>query len=397
MKTMILNVILIFSISCLWVQFDSSQLSTKQKVKDFEFLCQILEDNYPYLDMGRQQTNKDWASKKGEYFEKIKATPNDSTYLIALASILNDIGGGHLNMIPTFNHELYVNTYKEGAIKKPIYNKWVEILENPHERSVYWSKFYMRPNNKVASEHSIQPNYRDSLLIEDKIGIMRINSFLFSNAKQDSIQMTPFLKTIQNFDYLVIDIQGNGGGSDNYWRNYIVGRLTQNPISYPKYQIVKGGALNRSLYPKVFENFEIAKKDSRLPNLPEELIENGYMNMSKSNDTIVTNNPITFKGKIFLLVDEGVFSASEGLAYFCKASKWATIAGVRTGGDGACAEPAVFMLPESGILLAYPAVAGLNHDGNLNYKERTVPDIQIDGKNSNERLDNLIKYIREKY
>lgn len=95
-------------------------------------------------------------------------------------------------------------------------------------------------------------------------------------------------------------------------------------------------------------------------------------------------------------MSEKVFSSSEGFAQFCKTTKWATIVGERTGGDGIGSDPSIIRLPESGILLCYPSLIGLNHDGSLNSEERTIPDVKIKGNTPNERLDKLIEFLNNK-
>ena len=48
--------------------------------------------------------------------------------------------------------------------------------------------------------------------------------------------------------------------------------------------------------------------------------------------------------KIFLLVDESVYSASETFAMFCKENELATLIGETTGGDGCGYDPLLFNL-----------------------------------------------------
>ena len=86
-----------------------------------------------------------------------------------------------------------------------------------------------------------------------------------------------------------------------------------------------------------------------------------------------------FNGKIYLLVDGEVFSSSETFAYFSKATKFATIIGERTGGDGIGTDPLITTLPNSGISIRYTGEMGLNIDGSANEEMRTKPDFEIKG------------------
>lgn len=391
-----MKIVFLLLILVLCVQCDSStQLSSREKVQDFEFLYQTLKDNYPFFGVAKRQSGLDWLSKKGEYINRIKATPNDSAYFFTLNSIINDLQNPHVGVWPTLAHKFMADLYKGAIAEKPKYQKWFDVLDDKNERSGYWLQIWENKWGKYDRTNQASTRYyTDSLLVDDHIAIMRFKTFFYDDVTKDTALVTSFLDRIRDFEYLIIDIQDNGGGSSNSWKKHIVGRMTELPVIFPRYQVIKDGALNRHFYPEAFEKGSFAKKENALfINTPDEILDGTYF-LDSRNDTIVPNHPKPFKGKIFLLVNEIVFSASEDFAYFCKVAKWATIAGVRTGGDGACGEPTLFMLPKSGITLNHPSLVGLNSDGSLNFETRTIPEVQISGRNPDERLDNLVKYIK---
>ena len=371
-----------------------SQQSTKQKLQDFEFLYRTLEENYPFFGVTKRQSKIDWLSKKSEYLERIKKTTNDSTYFMTITSIVQELRCPHLLVV--LGHEMMLDVYKRATIEKPKYAKWVEVLEKSKEPSIHWQKIW-----ENITGYTIQPLqtkmeetfYSDSLLVNDKIAIMRIKSFFYDYLANDSVQIISFLKKIQDYNYLVIDIQDNGGGSSNYWKNYIVGKISDTPVTFPRNQVAKNGSLNKHFFPEI-EQWDIAtKQNTFFPNMPNEILDGTYY-LRSFTDTIQPKNPSSFKGKIFVLVNNMVVSASEDFAYFCKVSKWATVAGIQTMGDGGCGEPTIFTLPNSGITFRHPSVVGLNIDGSFNFETRTIPNIEISAKNSDERLEKLINYIK---
>lgn len=164
---------------------------------------------------------------------------------------------------------------------------------------------------------------------------------------------------------------------------------------YTSYPVIKDGPINRHFYSEFFDEAKLLKKTKSLERIPDELIKEKFY-VKTERDTISPNNQINFKGEIFLLVNEKVFSSSEGFAQFCKTTEWAVIAGERTGGDGIGSDPALIILPESGILMGFPSLVGLNHDGSLNSEEKTTPDIEIEAVSSQERLERLIKYLENR-
>ena len=393
-----MRVIFIFLLFFLCAQCESSsQLSTEQKIQDFEFLFHTLEENYPYFDVAKRLSNTDWLSNKEVYLEKIKNTPNDSTFFMTLVSIVYELRCPHL-YVP-IGTGLMLDVYKRAIEEKPKYAKWAEVLEKSKEQSYHWQKIwdnYVAGYAKYSSQSQTQViNYSDSLLVEDKIAIMRIKSFFYDNLANDSVQIISFLEKIKDYECLIIDIQDNGGGSSNYWKKYIVGKMSDTSITFPRHQVAKDGSLNRHFYPDFFEKGQIAtNQNTFFSNTPNEILDGSYY-VNSSTDTIMPNNPIPFKGKVFVLINEGVVSASDDFAYFCKASKWATVTGMRTMGDGGnITEPTLFMLPNSKIVIAHPSVVGLNEDGSINFETRTMPDIEIETKNSDERLERLIEKIK---
>ncbi len=82
-----------------------------------------------------------------------------------------------------------------------------------------------------------------------------------------------------------------------------------------------------------------------------------------------------FDGKVWLLVSNQVYSAAEAFTVFCKDTGFATIVGTETGGDGIGIDPVYFMLPNSGLLIRYSPLFGLNPDGSSNEEYGSTPDI----------------------
>ena len=65
----------------------------------------------------------------------------------------------------------------------------------------------------------------------------------------------------------------------------------------------------------------------------------------------------------------------ESFAAFSKETKWATLVGTTTGGDGIGMTPAVASLPNSGLVFRFPMSMGINSDGTINEETHTKPDI----------------------
>ena len=76
---------------------------------------------------------------------------------------------------------------------------------------------------------------------------------------------------------------------------------------------------------------------------------------------------------------------------FCKNTDFATLVGKPTDGDGGVADPILFSLPNSGLIIRFSMFYGLNSDGTGNEANGTIPDITID--NSEDALERTILEI----
>jgi hypothetical protein len=102
----------------------------------------------------------------------------------------------------------------------------------------------------------------------------------------------------------------------------------------------------------------------------------------------------TYDGNIYLLIDEGVYSASENFAVFCKTTGFATVVGRNSGGDGIGLAPMLVALPYSGLLLQYCTLYGMNPDGSNNEEFGTTPDYISEAGET--PLDTCLRIIRSK-
>jgi len=390
-----LIIALFFLLNQLYSQ--ENQLTKQQKVNDFLYAYNILKDNYPFFGVCKRTNGFDWLSRKNEFIDKVEHTKNDSAYIFTLKAIFGALNDGHVNFNATrYGNEGYHSTYKKIAAENSNYNKWLEIFENPNSRIDYWSAILKRSEkSKITNSNIINrefSNYSDTLLQNGEIAIMKIQSFNYQRIEKDKEKIFSFFKKIENCKYLIIDIQENSGGSVKYWKENIVERLINNTVVYTSIPVIKDGPVNRYFYESFFAKALLLNKTEVLQKIPDELLNDAHY-IKYEKDTILPHAPVNFNGQIFLLVSKKVFSSAEGFAQFCKTTRWATVAGERTGGDGIGSDPALIILPESGILMSFPSLVGLNHNGSLNSEEKTIPDIVINGDNPQERLRMLIERL----
>lgn len=239
-----------------------------------------------------------------------------------------------------------------------------------------------------------EKNYDLKILEKNKTAYIRLRSMeakdRFSSDEDGKI-MYEFINSIKSYPYLIIDIRKNGGGSTAYWRNNLVSYLIKKTINIESYIVFKE---NEYLYPFIKErtNGREIYSIEKLPensNYPSEL-KKEFDFFYIQNSGVVPYNPINFKGKIYLLVDDNSYSSAEGFAIFAKETSFATLIGTVTGGDGIGADAAMIMLPNSGLVLRYSSVMGINPDGTANEEAHTQPDIYLE-----QSYDDLYELIKK--
>lgn len=385
---------------------NKEELSQQEKTSDFLYLYNILKDNYPYFGITQRKYHMDWLGKKDQYLEKIANTKTDSSFIVTLKSIIKDLKDDHLDLMPTEEFGFYKNGYEQIIKSNPHYldiypeiSLTLEVLNNPNVRADYWRKFIINKSSFVSdvenNYETPKPLFPNFWIDPDGIAIMRFMSF-YNDAMEDiELQIDSFLNKISDTKDIIIDIQNNGGGSDDSWKKNIVSRLIDKPIVFPRYIVVKDGKINRKFYPATFEKGEKFRKTNLLPNIPKEFTKDKYY-INLEIDTIYPYKSISYKKNIYLLINKGVYSSAESFALFCKTTKCATVVGETSAGDGGGKDPVIFMLPKSGILVRAVFDAPLNNDGSLNAEFCTTPDIQIDAKDADSRLIKMIEYIKQK-
>lgn len=367
------------------------QLTQKEKLEDFEYMYTILKENYPYFEVNKRQNGIDWLANKDEYISRIKAAKSDQDFFAVLSSILKELNNGHANML---DNQFYSNlkcNYKQNGTNS---EAWLNQLNNPKALARYGAK--QEDNNSVSSsndnQNNMTPDNVKTKIIKDKeAAYLAIQSFNYFNIESDFKIIDPFLQSVKNYKALIIDIRGNGGGDDRYWAT-IAGMLINKPMNETLYEAFRGGSFTEQFikcrrnisYSDLISVSNIGKEN--LKKLPPE-IKTDFKYYDKWTNTYKPFNSVGFKGKIYILTDPYVFSSSEAFAVFAKATRFATLVGEKTGGDGIGDDPALCMLPNSGYVFRFPKEMGLCPDGSCDFESKTEPDIKVSARKTKDVIN----------
>ncbi|OPJ64775.1 S41 family peptidase [Clostridium oryzae] len=383
---------------------NNEQLTEEQKVEDFEYMYNVLKDNYPYFEVEKRVDGIDWLANKDEYISLIKKTKDDESYYNILSGILGDLNNGHSDILNGSGYKSYINMYGQAAKKNPGYKVWVDELENQKSEERYGYTADSEENGKRENLRNAasSDNMETKLFKSKKVGYLAIHQFDYYDIEAFSKQIHAYLSSIKKYKGLIIDIRGNGGGTDEDWIT-MLRMLINKPISDTEYVAFRGGAFEDKFMRGILGNDDNSLQSTqnidtkKLNKLPAE-VKKDFKYYLSINKSFSPKDSVGFRGKIYLLVDSGVFSSSESFAVFAKSTGFATLVGERTGGDGIGVDPALCALKNSGYVFRFPMDMGLTSDGTCNFEYKTKPDIKVSAKvnkdlNKDKAVQTVLKLV----
>lgn len=381
-------------------------LTTEEKLEDFDFLYQTLKENYPYWNLAERTQNIDLDEQYRITREKIAKSETDMQLFTNIQGFVGACGGiGHLQLLVENYADDYSNLDGIPEEYLPLMQKISEAYANDTSAAAYgkieklfqkaWEKvqaYYeeqgmsdllqsgpdsMEQEGKAGGAILLDRGETDNLLYgiieEGKTAYIKIRSFDMNYYEEDRKILTGLYEKYSDYENVIFDLTDNGGGGMSYFDDLIMAPNIDHTCSADTYQFVKNGSYNRK-----FMDFSEYKPVIEIPDLPRlnqedlsglDLFETDTYKVEPSREKKA------LKGKLWMLVNEYVYSSSEYAAMFTKATGFATLVGRTTGGDGIGSEPLPIVLKNSGLIVRYSPVYGTTPDGTGSEEFGTEPDI----------------------
>lgn len=241
----------------------TESLTPLEKLADFEYLYSVVSENYPFLWVNERINGIDWLGEKDEFRKLVEAAETDEEFARAIVYILSRLNNDHTHIL----------------------------------------------SSSSAGTVTDDNNVTTSVIDEGRIAYIKIRSFSSRYVEQDRQQVLEFLASVRDYPNLLIDIRGNGGGSEQYWRQLLVAPLISDPVAWRWYVVVRSGAavqeyMRNRLGPGYYF-LQVGRGNlPRLQNVPREVFTEEFIEPIQLPDVIMPKNPVGFRGRIFLLVDE---------------------------------------------------------------------------------------------
>lgn len=301
------------------------------------------------------------------------------------------------------NHKNYVIRYKwNGTVKE------VSLAGIPLEsfKKLQESRYSLAFDKKLLSE-----KYSFS---KEGEGIYRLSlrGFDFATGKEDpaykkfSVFLDQMMDTLEQekIQNLIIDLRGNTGGTGALYEK-VFSYLTQRPFRDSHYAYTQFNEVpleEKLIITPLFLSNGVQDKhglNAYLKQLYPKSIQGKYYWADDKNPSVLPNER-TFKGQLYLLVDQRVASAASHLASLIKSYTNAVVIGIETVGgyyEHNGHVPLVYELPNTGIQTGFSIVHVIQDAQNLPDQKRghgIIPHITIQ-QTDQEFLDQTDVYLKK--
>ncbi len=395
-----------------------STLTREQRENDYEYLWRVLNECFPMRGT-MQRLGYDWDAIKAECQPAVLDACTDLEFCRALNNVFKRMD--HFAHLMLFNGRMYrayqkmYKAFEDGAYEnmdREAFAPWIEAVHQPHSEKFYefldetddaGREFYAKdePHESLAQDkYARKPGPTVScMMLPGDVAYLKIPTLDMLKIIEDRPVLFDFYAKAKSCKDLIIDIRGNGGGATDYWDKLLVAPTLKETLPEEVYMLFAISPLNEAYITASSNNknepFGEIRPMSELPDFPnfhdEYLTQATHFVQATWKHEPDLEHPFEV-GRRWLLTDKLVYSSSEGFAVFCKSSGWATIVGERTGGDGIGITPFHAVLPESGLLMRYSAMLGLNNDGGCNAEYHTTPEIEC---NPSDALAVCLAHITE--
>ncbi len=354
-------------------------------LEDYDYFWVLVEENFALYAAAERITGRDFTTIKEEYRSRAEQVEDaDGLYGILYMCTREFEETGHFSIVnPEFykySMELFWQ-YREDEKQAFLYRRIATPEAMAYygytpttEQEIYLSELSVQNVTQEVSYNLHFMDYRDESTV-----YMSIRGMTVENENSDGEILRAFFREAETQGYknCIVDIRGNGGGSDTYWRaNLVAPNISESMVAY-NYSLIKGTDALAHHEAWRYSNLRPIEElpIGELPNLNMADLkgithfEQYGIGAEAGGDT-----PL-FTGRFWLLTDIGVYSAAESFANFCKQTGFATLVGESTNGDGIGIEPLYSTLPNSGICVRFSDENGLNADGSCNEEYGTRPDI----------------------
>lgn len=332
----------------------------KYILRDFDELCNQIENSYMNLPQTKKYKDTDFLSLKPNFKSKIKlesGKKKDEMTTQEVFDLYNDI-----------LKKLYDSNVR--IADKQTFN---EILQQDNHNQILNNLSMKRYSNlaeeipeKTFRAYSID-NYKDALYV-------KVSDFDSVNIQQDAQIFSNILKTNKKKNKIIIDLRDNDSDNLDYAINVIIKPLLKSDIN------VEFNVANKTqpiISKNILDRNGISFKTT-------ENVANIKINDNQKIIKYITNFNLAIKKSeeqkcdVYILQNKNTRNSADLVCQIANRTKFATTVGETTSGNGLNIVHTYKALPNTGLIVEYPLGQGLNEDGTTNEEVGTIPAIKLD-------------------
>ena len=398
---------------------EHEQLTIADFLADLDYMIDVLENNFALLEVANWAHGVDYRELRDNARRLIMEMEEpcvDAFLAILTYSFTPLLATGHFHVV---DHNLHMGrtraVHRVNIAQMSMWDMNIELLrsspfyepgnqeriDREHAAFAELVRLYGEPVNRVWSGDVFMQPVTMDIIEEGKIAYLSSGIGMEELGAQRN-NIWRFLREVADYEHLILDFRGNGGGDPDIFINTVFRPLLSEPVVIPPlyYFWQDGAEISRFgdyLFIPSDQNFGLTILEA--PITPEELLrqrdlpEINWADLERMDfaapvgrtEAVIGRlslNPsdpeFEFSVKIWMLTDHAVGSAAQVAAWLAKETGFATLVGSTTGGNFGGPRTAVLM-PNTGIAFYFdmfyvtdergrPLEAGtiphhFNHDG----------------------------------
>ena len=277
------------------------RLTLDQALYDYDTMWLLLEENFPFFEQIRSEKGIDWETVRDQFrgriiahYERYGFINNAQFYQMIRNSLLEFNSIGHLFAISKSDYEYRCELFDgvDFTNARELSQNLYTLLTNPTSALFYndltrasWENVKRLGGSggtggsgdaDSSVDYSGVERLGSSVAVGYADGVPYVKMSSFNNMAWDNevyAGLERFFREIRGEDHLILDIRGNGGGSDFTWKHGILPYLAEEPTTSCMLIGRKAGSLNLWLDPDPTYGAEQITDDSWRENFPDVPVE----------------------------------------------------------------------------------------------------------------------------
>ena len=365
-----------------------TEFTREELLEDFDAAWQIIQEDYIFMSVLEERgldPQQYYEAARGVMEEHAETLEDLSEWLTYLFGNMERRAFSHLSVASLSTYQVYAETYtatpEESAWDAAIH----DVVTAPQTVAIY--DWIASNSETLPNRLSGQTSYPEATVSYDeahKAACFYFPTFNNATVERDAGIVQDALMELydqgKEVENIVFDITGNGGGNTAYWANNIVAPFG-GTYEFREPRFIRDTPRTRWWYQNAdLHPVEEYAAEYPLPDFVEEMGLDLYdwsVQHFRCGDSTLPQELL--QAKRWLLVDDTVASASSVFTSFCLKTGWATVVGTPTGSYRPSGNPAMFALPNTGLIIRLDLCATPNREGQLGCIYGLNPDILCEG------------------